>query len=150
MFCANCGSQIQAELNFCSRCGTKVSKIDSEMQKSVADNLASSLGYIGGFGLTGFVFLVWILVTNSVKGPDLIFITFFYLAALFGVCFLILQQIKRSSEKSAAKTIDLQNDFQINQIGAVDTARLAEAKPAPISVTENTTRTLEEVLVEKR
>ena len=150
MYCSNCGSQIQAELNFCSRCGTKVSKIDSETQKSVADNLSSSLGYIGGFGLFGFIFVALILVKNGVGEKALILISLAYLGALFGICSLILQQIRRSAEKSTAKAVDLPNDFQINQIGAASTARLEEAMQAPISITENTTRTLDEVLVEKR
>jgi uncharacterized membrane protein YvbJ len=145
MFCSNCGSQIQTELNFCSRCGTKVSKIDSETQKSVADNLSSSLGYIGGFGLLSFIFLALILVKNGVPEKALILISLAYLAALFGICSLILQQIRRSAEKSTPKASNLSNDFQINQIGAASTARLEEAKQMPISITENTTRNFEKI-----
>ena len=150
MYCSNCGGQINSELNFCNRCGTKVSKIDAEMQKSVADNLSSALGYIGGFGLFSFIFVVLILVKNGVPEKALILISLGYLAALFGICSLILQQIRRSSEKASAKANDFYSDPQINLIGAASTARLEEAKQTPISVTENTTRTLDEVLAEKR
>ncbi|HEX8736436.1 MAG TPA: hypothetical protein VF721_13995, partial [Pyrinomonadaceae bacterium] len=66
MYCSNCGSRIIAELNYCSRCGAKVAKIEAETQKSVAENLSSSLAYIGGFGLIGFIFVVFVLVQNRV------------------------------------------------------------------------------------
>ena len=146
MFCANCGSQIQPELNFCSRCGTKVSKTDAETQKSVADNLSASLGYIGGFGLFGFIFVALVLVKNGVHPTALTFISLFYLASLFGICLLILQQIRRSAEKTTAKMNNSPDDFHNNQIGAVHTARLEEARQTPIgSVTENTTRNFEKI-----
>ena len=111
----------------------------------MAGNLSGSLGFIGGFGLLSFIFVVLVLVKNSVGEKALIMISLAYLGALFGICSLILQQIRRSAEKSAPKANDLTNDLQINQIGAASTARLEEAKHAPISITENTTRNFEKI-----
>lgn len=145
MYCSNCGALINSELNFCNRCGTKVFKDDANLQKSVSENLASSLGYIGGFGLLGFIFVILVLIKNGVKGPDLIFILIAYLGALFGICYLILQQIKSFSEKSAAKSFEFQSDFQNNQLAAAQTVQLEEAKQTPISITENTTRGFEKI-----
>ena len=145
MYCSNCGSQINLELNYCSRCGTKVLKADSKAQSSVSENLASSLGYIGGFGLLGFIFVALALVKNGVPEKALMLVSFFYLAALFGVCFLIVQQIRNFSGKSSAVTTDFQSDIQINRIGAANTAQLEESKQTPISVTENTTRNFEKI-----
>lgn len=145
MFCSNCGGQINSGLNFCNRCGTKVSKADTDLQKSVSENLASSLGYIGGSGLFSFIFVALVLVKFAVPEKALILVSLFYLGALFGICYLIVQQIKSSSEKAALKSIDLQSGLQINELAAAQTAQLEEAKQTPVSVTENTTRNLEKI-----
>ena len=150
MYCANCGSLIKPELNYCSRCGMRVAKIDSENANAVCEGLSASLGYVGGFGFVGFIFVALILVKNGVHPTALTFISFFYLAALVGVCFLILEQIRAAREKSTAEKINFQSDFQTVLLNAPNTAQLEEPKQQPISVTENTTRTLDEVLVERK
>lgn len=146
MYCSNCGSQIKPELNYCNRCGTKVTKIDSEVQISLSENLSSSLGYIGGFGLLGYIFVALILVKNHVEPSVLIILSFFYLAALFGICFMILQQLRILPGKFSAKNADFQNNFQTGQLDAANTAQLEEPKQQPISVTEHTTRTLDKIV----
>jgi uncharacterized membrane protein YvbJ len=150
VYCSNCGSQIQPELNYCSRCGTRVSKADSETQKSAAENLSASLGYIGGFGLLGYIFVALILVKNSVPVNALVAISLFYLGALFGICYLILQQIAASSGKSSAPVPDFRNNFQTDRLNSADTAQLESPRePANVSVTDNTTKTLDEVLLKR-
>lgn len=120
-------------------------KIDSEVQLSLSDNLSSSLGYIGGFGLVGYIFVALVLVKNGVPANVLAAISLFYLGALFGICFLILQQIKTLAGKSKAQNPDFQNNFQPQQLDAATTAQLEEPKQQPISVTEHTTRTLDKI-----
>jgi uncharacterized membrane protein YvbJ len=150
LYCSSCGSRINPELNYCSRCGTKVSKNDSETQKSLAENLSSSLGYIGGFGLIGFIFVALVLVKNGVPVNALVTISFFYLGALFGICYLILQQIDTSSKKSSAPLSAFHNNFQIDRLNPANTAQLESPRePADASVTENTTKTLDEVLLKR-
>lgn len=149
MYCSNCGSRIKPELNYCSRCGAKVSKGAEDAQKSVAENLSAALGYIGVFGLTGFIFVALVLVQNRVDNYALAAISFFYLGALFGICYLILQRTANFSEKSSARNHDFNHNFQTDQLNAANTAQLAEPKQTPISVTENTTKTLNEVLLKR-
>jgi hypothetical protein len=149
MYCSNCGSQIKPELNYCSRCGTKVAKNDAE-NSSMAENLSAALGYIGGFGLIGFIFVALVLVKNGVPANALAAISFFYLATLFGICFLILRQTANFSGKTSAKNKDFHNNFQAEQLGAATTAQLDAPREPVASVTEKTTRTLDEVLVERK
>lgn len=153
MYCSNCGSEIKPELNFCSRCGTKVAKIDApQMQQSLAENLSASLGYIGGFGLVGYIFVALILVKNAVPVNALVAISLFYLGALFGICYLILQQIGKSTGKLPAPIQNLYNNFQTEQLNPANTAQLGESTEQPAtaaSVTENTTKTLDEVLLKR-
>lgn len=157
MFCSNCGTQTKPELNYCNRCGARVSgAAEAETRKSMVENLSGAVGYVGGFGLVGFIFVAIVLLKNGVTEKALILISFFYLAALFGVCYLILEQVKSLSDTPFKKKRRLENDFQEipYALGAPDTAQLGEtvAEPAAAasSVTENTTKTLDEVLLKRR
>ena len=143
MYCANCGSEIKIGLNYCSRCGARAAKIETEIGRSLSENLTASLGYIGAFGLVGYIFVALVLVKNGVSGNALAAISLFYLATLFGICFMILQQLKTLPGKSKAP--DFQNNFGHEQLEAADTAQLEEPKQQPISVTERTTRTLDKI-----
>jgi hypothetical protein len=150
MYCSSCATQIKPGLNYCNRCGTRVSRTDSDTQKSVAENLSASLSYIGAFGLIGFIFVALVLVKNGVDNYTLGAISFFYLSALFGICYLILRQIDVSSAKSAASAPDFRNNFQTGELNPANTARLESAPaPAAVSVTDNTTKTIDEVLLKR-
>jgi zinc-ribbon domain len=146
MYCSNCGTKIKPELNYCNYCGTKVSKVELETQKTIAENLSSAVGYIGGFGLLGFIFVALILVKNGVHPTALTFISLFYLASLFGICFLIILQIASLTKKELPENEVLQPDFQTGQLNSAATAQLEEHRE-PASVTENTTRTLDKIKV---
>ena len=145
MYCSGCGTQIQTGLNYCNRCGNRVPRSDSETN-SIASNLSQSLGYIGGFGMFGFIFVILILVKNGVDKNALIPISFFYFAALFGICFLVIRQIFAYSKKSSDKE-SAPNEQQPDYLRPVATAQLTEPGEQPISVTEHTTRTLDKVPV---
>ena len=147
MYCSTCGTLINAELNFCNRCGTKVSKADLEIQKTVTENLSSAVGYIGGFGFLGFIFVTLILVKNGVPAVALTAISLFYLAALFGVCYLIIQRISSLSGNPAPAINDLPDNLQPEQLGSVNTAQLESPRHPAMSVTDTTTRTLDKELV---
>ena len=149
MYCAVCGTLINTELNFCNRCGTKVSKVDLEIQKTVSDNLSSAVGYIGGFGFLGFVFVTLILVKNGVHPVALTAISLFYLSALFGICYLIIQRASSLPGNPAPTKNDLQDNLHSEQLNAVNTAQLESPRQPAMSVTESTTRTLEEVSLRK-
>lgn len=150
MYCSSCGSQIQSELNYCNRCGAKVSGADPILQKSVADNLSGAVGYIGGFGLLAFVFVVYLVLRNGGEIRALIPISFFYLATVFGICYLLLRQVSELTGKSHPRAINPPETTSPAYLKPVTTAQLEESRQAPISVTENTTRTLDEVLIERK
>lgn len=150
MYCSACGSQVQNELNYCNRCGAKVSGGDPVLQKSVADNLSSAIGYIGGFGLLAFVFVVYLVMRNGQDVRMLIPISFFYLATVFGICYLLLRHVSDLTGKSNPRSINPPESAPPAYLKPVTTAQLEESRQPGISVTENTTRTLDEVLIERK
>ena len=172
MFCSNCGTAIKPELNYCNRCGTRIANAETgtDVRATVVENFSSAVGYVGGFGLIGFIFVVLVMIKNGVTERALIPISFFYLAALFGICFLLIQQVKSFSGMSAdKKSSDFHPNSQFPSMTAItdqplppplspaNTAQLGEARAEPASVaggvgsvTENTTKTLDEVLVNRR
>ena len=151
MYCSGCGTQIQSELNYCNRCGKRVSESDSETA-SVAESLSSTLGYVGSAGFIAYIFVVLVLVKNGVPGNTLVPITFFYFAALFGICFLILRQTEFfAGKKWSPNRADAAEAKTAAYLQPVTTAQLRESQEHGIgSVTEHTTRTLDEVLIERK
>lgn len=149
MYCSGCGTEISSELNYCKRCGSPVAKGESS---TVAENLSSAIGYIGGFGLLGFIFAVVMMARSGVvPGTALVLISFFYLAALFGICYLILRQTAMPFRKKAAESsLDLAAAEHPVYLKPVTTAQLPEPNDQPISVTEHTTRTLDEIPVARK
>jgi hypothetical protein len=143
MYCSSCGSAVKSELNYCSRCGAKMFRADSERQQSVSNNLSGSLAYIVAAGLGGFIFLLVILLKKDVHPGALITLSLFYLLTLLGICFMILRHLK--TEKPSAQNIDFQASFPTGQIEAAKTAQLEEARQQPASVTDHTTRTLDKI-----
>lgn len=145
MYCTGCGTQLDVNLNFCSRCGNAVPKGGSV---SVAESLAQSVGYVGGFGLLGFIFVTFVLLRKGVEMQAFVPIAFFYLAALVAICWLML----RYSSQLSHVRIDaprLAAQETPNRLGPFTTAQLDEPRDQPASIIENTTRALDEVVIKR-
>lgn len=152
MFCPTCGNQVQSDLNYCNRCGAKVAGPAPGVEKTVAENLSSAVGYVGGFGLIAFIFVVYLLVRSGADRTILIPISVFYLGALFGICWLILKQVSELTGRSYGKTSPpaVHETSEPAYLKPVTTAQLGESTFEPLGVTEHTTRTLDEVKVERK
>lgn len=117
---------------------------------TVAQNLSTSLGYIGvaGFGL--LVGLVVVLTRSDFDQPAIIVVIALYLATLLAVCLSILRMIPKVSEKEGSSSNFTSQVSQPDQLSSPTTNQLEEPKQAPASVIENTTRTLDKVPVERK
>lgn len=142
MYCSSCGNKIAAELNFCNRCGIKLAKAD---QGTAPQTLSGAIGYIGGFGFLGFIFVALVLVRANVTEKSLIAISLFYFAALFGICFFLIKNARPFSPRQVEDYVP-QND----NLKAATTAQLGEARTPVASVTEHTTRNFDESLIENK
>lgn len=149
MYCSGCGTEVESGLNYCKRCGSRVA---GEERSAVAENLSSAIGYIGGFGLLGFIFAIYLMMRSPIIASGTIMIvSFFYLATLFGICFLILRQTAPFTlKKMKSQTGGDGESGNPAYLRPVTTAQLSEPTQPPISVTEHTTRTLDDVQVTKK
>lgn len=148
MYCPNCGSLVKSELHYCNTCGMRLKKEEKESDGSIAETLSTAIGFIGTFGLIGFIFLIRTLLGKNVDEGLIVAVSFLYLATVFGICTMLLKQI--SNSKTAASNHDLQSDYAAPQIKSVNTNRLEESKQNPASVVEETTRTLDEMPLERK
>jgi hypothetical protein len=149
MFCAGCGSQIQSGLNYCSRCGRRVAE-EASASKPHRTNPLVILGNTAGVGFVAYIFVLVVLLKNGGTPNLFVPITFFYFAALFGICYMIMRY-GPATETTEKPQSPAEEAAPPNYLKPVITAQLEEARDMGIgSVTDATTRTLDEAKVERR
>jgi uncharacterized protein with PQ loop repeat len=150
MFCQKCGTLINANLNYCNNCGAKTTKNEDEKKFSPLGLLITTLAFVSVCGLGILVGLIAILLDKFLHPEPIIALSFFYLLTLFSICFFIIKQISKLTDLHIQeRTQTVQPFYQNPQISAPNTAQLEEPKQQPISVTENTTKTLDEILLKR-
>jgi hypothetical protein len=150
MFCSGCGTQLQTGLVYCSRCGRRVAEELATASWSV--NPLTLTACIAGVGFFAFMLLIRAM-TRSTLPPNLFVpISFVYFGALFGICFMVLKYgHKKSVEPKTDRTLDTGELTAPAYLSPVTTAQLEEARDFGIgSVTDATTRTLDEVTIERK
>lgn len=108
---------------------------------------------IAGVGFFTFMLVVRALTRSDVGSGLIMPISFLYFAALFGICFMVLRygtNAKRPANIEAVReTGELEAPAYLRP--AVSTAQLEEARDFGVgSVTDATTRTLDEVTIERK
>lgn len=147
MFCAECGNEIRADLNYCSRCGAEVAR-GKPGNQTIAETLSAAVGAIGVFGLLGFVAIMWMMLRYGVDWLGAAGVTVVYLTTLFGLCFLMLRQTAALTHGTAKRpTNDDSGSGAPAYLARASTAQLGESTDRPASVTEHTTKTLDKVPV---
>lgn len=149
MYCPNCGKTAEKKLKYCSGCGERLSKA-SEIDKDgtpgkMLDNILTTLFLVVMFGLGILVGLVAVLLGNNVEPKFVMFIAIAYLAAVFGICYSLLSQVPKLIDarlKSQQGSTEL---IEQPQLERVTTAQLEEYREPVMSVTEHTTKTLDQV-----
>lgn len=151
MYCQNCGNEINPKLKYCSGCGMQIRGDEDKdgTPGKMLDNILTTLFLVVMFGLGILVGLVAVLMSNGVD-PDLVVkLSVIYLAAVFGICFLLLRQVPKLVDAKLNKRREPalpQPEFVPPQrLRQAATAQLEEYQQPAVSITEHTTRTLEEV-----
>ena len=145
MYCSTCGTLINTELNYCNRCGARVDKLATVENSSPTGYLSMATGFVGlgGLGLT--VGLIAMLLKNGVVIEAVVMLALAFLAAVFGMTFLMIKQI--SQMNNVGKPLLKGKSFENPQLKPSHATQLEEPRQPMVSVTENTTRTLEKELV---
>lgn len=152
MFCSTCGKQVNENLNFCNNCGARIdSKTEETQTNSFGLNSATMTGILGMFGLFGFVFLAIKLIEKNLDPGFVFTVLALFVTAVLGLSFLIFRQPSNHSFGSRKKEITDEEYVAPKNLFSETPAQLSPSyQPIVSSVTENTTRTLDEVLVERK
>jgi ABC-type nickel/cobalt efflux system permease component RcnA len=149
MYCAKCGNTISNKLNYCNSCGGKLTNDSTDSQNVILISLIISLGLFSIVGLVGLIGFLSHLFDRGVKDETILFVAVSFLLIIFGIAFIIGKQISKIIDNKATKnTQNAETVFQ-PQLAAPITGQLQESKMRPMSVTENTTKTLDEVLLKR-
>lgn len=107
------------------------------------DEVLTTLFLVVMFGLGILVGLVAVLLSNDIKPIFVVFIAIAYLAAVFGICFMLLSQVPKLIDAKLNRVSETSRMAEPEQLYAQDTLQLEAHRQPAASVTEHTTRTLE-------
>lgn len=155
MYCPNCGKDVDAKLKYCSGCGErllKAAEIDADgTPGKMLDNVLTTIFMVVMFGFGILVGLVAVLLNFSIEPKYVMFIALGYLAAVFGICYQLLTQVPKLIDAKLQPKGPIDTLMPDVQLPPRTTAQLEEPRDYGIgSVTDATTRTLDEVLVERK
>ena len=147
MHCSNCGSKVDKKLRFCNNCGERLSKaseIDKDgMPGKMLDNILTTIFLIVMFGMGILVGLVAVLLGNGMRVEPLLIVVLAYLAVIFGICFTLLRQVPKLIDARLRTTEGYGQAEQPAYLRPATTAQLEEFREPAMSVTDSTTRTLD-------
>lgn len=152
MFCSSCGSSADPNLNYCKACGARIKDTDkTEPGRSILSSLLTTVLFVVTFGLGILVGLVAVLLDKGVPYNVVLFIVIGYLASVFGICFMLLGQVKRVLDAKLEKKVEQPAIFVPARIPGSSTAQLPEPSDIGIqSIIEDTTRTLDKQPLPRR
>lgn len=153
MHCPNCGKVVSKTLKYCNDCGERLSKVDEidkdGMPGKMLDNILTAIFMIVMFGMGILVGLVAVLLSNNIDTEIVLKITVVYLAAIFGICFVLARQVPKLIDARLKMGLKDDDVREPQQLRAPITAQLNEYQQPASSVTDHTTRTLDKIPVKR-
>lgn len=149
MYCSNCGNAAASGLKYCKNCGERLSREWEDKDGTpgkMLDNILTTLFLVVMFGLGILVGLVAVLLNSNIEPKIVMFISIAYLVAVFGICYTLLSQVPKLIDAKLKQTSNVQYAAaeEPQYLRPAATNELGEYHE-PASVTEHTTRTLDEV-----
>jgi hypothetical protein len=133
-------------LNYCNNCGAR-----NERNPPVAGNAPRGLVFasmmIGMFGLFGFYGILRELLRTPLDPSVVVILMIVYSVALLAMFSIPIGVARRCSDTRTKKTGRADAYRPPASFRSVNTAQLEEPRDMPASVTEHTTRTLDEIHV---
>lgn len=150
MYCSHCGSSMAESLNYCKNCGARNERNSLVIGNNSARPLGLAAVLIGGFGLFGFFFVLRELLRTPLDPIVLVVLMVAYLAAVVLMFSILVGHIWKNSGDIRIKGAERADEYPPTaSFRAVNTAQLDEPRERHASVTEHTTRTLDELPIAK-
>ena len=157
MYCSTCGQQIADHLNYCNNCGTRIEKNPLIISNASSSQLAKPLAITMMMGFVGFIAVLKIVLDNPrLDVPAMVIILLGYLAALTMIAAMMIGHMWKTSgdiRVHAKRTGSQGDEYAAPQTSfrGTNTNQLGEPVYQPVgSVTDSTTRTLDEVPIARR
>jgi hypothetical protein len=156
MYCSNCGQRIADHLNYCNSCGVRLEKPSTPAPGAASPHFVKGLSVVLMMGFIGFVAVLKIVLDNArLDMPATVFILVAYLAALTSIAAMYFGYMWKSAgfgrDRSKRHATPNEDYAPPASLRGPNTNQLGEPIYQPVgSVTDNTTRTLDEVIVERR
>ena len=153
MHCPHCGNTVNKGLKYCNICGGRLASPDEDIDGTpgkMLDNILTTLFLTVMFGFGILVGLVAVLLGNSVPTQLVTIIVVVYLAAIFGVCFMLVKQVSKLIDAKLKSLNIPAGEPSAPQLKPLTTAQLEEHREPVMSVTDHTTRTLDNLPLKER
>lgn len=153
MYCRSCGRQVDKGLKFCNGCGAKLGRTDENDAEGtpgkMLDNILTTLFLTVFFGMGILVGLVAVLLGNGVSTEMVAIVTITYIAAILGIAVILGRQVPKLIDAKLKMRSEADHEPSPAQLRPLTTAQLEEYREPAGSVTEHTTRTLEEAPIRR-
>ena len=152
MYCSSCGNKIAEHLNYCNSCGARIEKNPLIISNSSSAQLAKPLAIVSMIGFVGFIAVLKMLLDDhgGLDIPAKVLILLGYLTALVLISAMMIGHMWKNSGdiRIKHKESKMPDEYVAPaSLRPVTTAQLEESHQPIASVTEHTTRTLDEVAV---
>ena len=147
MHCSNCGTLLTQNLNYCQHCGSRNLQSPIVASTPQSNLFVAAGGAIGVIGLIVFFPVLRELLHSSLPPPAVVMILIGYLITVFLMFAVLIGHVWKRSGDFRIKGSERADDQLYAAPAAfrgVNTAQLEPAMDRPGSVTEHTTRTLED------
>jgi hypothetical protein len=153
MHCQHCGNAVKKGLKYCNSCGGRLRNIDEDKDGTpgkMLDNILTTLFLTVLFGFGILVGLVAVLLDKNVPIQLVAIVVIAYLAAIFGVCFMLTKQVPKLIDAKLNRLNPPPAESPARQLRPLSTAQLEEYREPAMSVTDHTTRTLDNTPLKER
>jgi len=150
MYCSHCGSQTADNLNFCKNCGARNEHRPLVTTGPSLRRLLVAAVALGAVGITGFFPILRELLRSGVDPTAMVVLLIAYLATVLLMFAILVGHIWKNTGEPQIKGSGQETPYRDQYFRGVNTAQLPEPMDRPASVTEHTTRTLDEIPVRER
>lgn len=153
MYCSNCGKEIPDALNYCNLCGAPTHNGQSAVDPKLPRTFAIGAGVFAVLGIGSLFPLMRMLLDSRLDPPSIGLFIMMYLITVLLIFGVLVGMSWRLASPSRRKENRKKKDDEYRppaSFRGVNTAQLHPGDPTFGSVTDSTTRTLDEVLVERK